>query len=333
MIKDLVTILTPAYNSETLIPRLLDSVLKQTYTHISMIVINDGSTDRTEEVVRKYIPMFEQHGYSLQIVNQKNRGQATAINNGLKYVEGEFLIWPDSDDWYAGPEAISKFVKALKSYGDDVAVVRCAYNRISEDDMKLIRIDYPCMSNAPANIFEEAVKGSKHFWLEPGGWMIKTKFLDELIPNREIYQSRLTGQNAQILWPYLFHKKCVSVEEPLFTYLVRKDSHSRNFFKDLDIKIKKEEEILNTFKAVLYSIKGLDIKTADKLLINRKKNLLTHEYHYLQQTGQWNKMHKCYNQIKSLSSNHSTGKRMKIKNIISFIPFIRDLVLKKNTKE
>ncbi len=330
MIKDLVTILTPAYNSETLIPRLLNSVLKQTYAHISMIVVNDGSTDRTEEVIRSYIPKFEERGYSLKIINQKNEGQSAAINNGLKYVEGEFLIWPDSDDWYEGSEAISKLVTALKSYGDDVAVARCAYNRIKEEDMTVIRVDYPCTGNQPANIFEDAVKGAEHFWLEPGGWMIKTKFLDEFIPNREIYQSRLTGQNTQILWPYLFHKKCVAVEEPLFSYLIRKNSHSRAFFKDLDVRIKQQEEIYATFKAVLYSIRGLDQNTADELLINRRASLLRSEYRYLQLAGRWNEMHKCYNQIKKISPNHSIGKRMKIKNMVSFIPFVRDILLNRN---
>lgn len=329
MIKDLVTILTPAYNGEHLIIRLLDSILLQTYPHISMVVINDGSTDNTQKIVESYIPKFIHKGYQLTIHSQPNGGLSNAINNGLKYVEGEFLVWPDIDDWYASSEAISKLVAALKSYGDDVAVARCAYNRIKEEDMTVIRVDYPCMGNQPANIFEDAVKGAEHFWLEPGGWMIKTKFLDEFIPHREIYQSRLTGQNTQILWPYLFYKKCVAVEEPLFSYLIRKNSHSRAFFRDLDVKIKQQEEIYATFKAVLCSIRGLDQNTADELLINRRIYLLRLEYGYLQLAGRWNEMHKCYNQIKKISPNHSIGKRMKIKNMISFIPFARDIILNK----
>lgn len=332
MIKDLVTILTPAYNGEHLITRLLDSVLLQTYKNISMIVINDGSTDNTKKIVESYIPKFKQKGYNLTIYNQPNGGLSNAINNGLKLVEGEYLVWPDIDDWYSSHDAISKLVTSLKSYGDDVAVARCAYNRITEDDMKIIRVDYPCMGDEPKDIFEETVKGSQHFWLEPGGWMIKTKFLDEFIPHREIYQSRLTGQNTQILWPYLFHKKCISVEEPLFSYLIRKNSHSRAFFQNLDTKIKQQEEIYSTFKAVLYSIKGLDQNSADKLLIYRKISLLRIKYHYLQSAGRWNDMHNCYSQIRDLCTDSSIGEKIKIKNIISYIPFIRDILLKKRIK-
>lgn len=327
MIKDLVNILTPAYNGEKLITRLLDSVLLQDYPYISMIVINDGSTDRTQNIVEQYIPRFTEKGFQLKLFNQPNGGQANAINNGLKHVDGEFLVWPDSDDWYASPSAISKLVEALKSYDDEVAVAYCAYNRVLEDGMKLIRTDYPCLTPNPSNIFEDAVRGGAHFWLEPGGWMIKTKFLDEFIPNREIYQSRLTGQNTQILWPYLFYKKCISVEEPLFSYLIRKNSHSRAFFKDLDVKIKQQEEIYATFIAVLHSIKGLDRKTAEKLLITRRKYLLTQKFQYLQLAGRWDEMHKCYNQIKNLYINQSVERKIKIKNIISFIPLIRDIIL------
>lgn len=329
MIKDLVNILTPAYNGEKFISRLLDSVLSQTYPYISMIIINDGSTDKTKEIVEQYIPKFKKKNFNLIIYDQINGGSSNAINNGLKIVDGEFLVWPDIDDWYASPNAIEKLVNALKSHDDDVAVARCAYNRINENKMNLIRVDYPCMGNEPKNIFEEAVKGSQHFWLEPGGWMIKTKFLDEFIPHREIYQSRLTGQNTQILWPYLFYKKCISVEEPLFSYLIRKNSHSRAFFSNLELKIKQQDEIYDTFKTVLKSIKGLDENKAKSLLINRKINLLKQKYHYLRLAGKWKEMHECYNQIHDLNKGHSINKKMRIKNIISYIPIIRDLLLKK----
>lgn len=333
MTKDLVNILTPAYNGEKFISRLLDSVLSQTYPHISMIIINDGSTDKTKEIIEKYIPKFKKKNFDLKLYNQINGGLSNAINNGLKFVDGEFLVWPDIDDWYASPNAIEKLVNALKSHGDDVAVARCGYNRIHEDNMNLIRIDYPCMNKDPQNIFEEAVKGSPNFWLEPGGWMIKTKFLDEFIPHREIHQSRLTGQNTQILWPYLFYKKCISVEEPLFSYLIRKNSHSRAFFNNLDLKVKQQDEIYDTFKAVLKSIKELDENKAKSLLVNRKINLLKKKYYYLCLAGKWKEMHKCYKQICNINKEHSISKKMKIKNIISYIPIIRDFLFKKDKKK
>ena len=65
MQKGLVSLLTPCYNAGHLIHRLLDSVLNQTYPFIEMIVIDDGSTDNSEQVIRSYISRFEERGYIL----------------------------------------------------------------------------------------------------------------------------------------------------------------------------------------------------------------------------------------------------------------------------
>lgn len=329
MIKDLVTILTPAYNGEHLIIRLLDSILLQTYPHISMVVINDGSTDNTQKIVESYIPKFIHKGYQLTIHSQPNGGLSNAINNGLKYVEGEFLVWPDIDDWYASSEAISKLVTALKSYGDDVAVARCAYNRIKEEDMTVIRVDYPCMGNQPANIFEDAVKGAEHFWLEPGGWMIKTKFLDELIPQREIYQSRLTGQNTQILWPYLYAKKCISVEEPLFTYLIRQNSHSRGLFKDIETKLRQQDGYYETYKNVLLSL-DLSKEKMDKILLNKEEEIILAKISICENAHDYAKMRfysREYNR-KCKQGIFCSSLRRRIKYKLYSLPFLGMIVLK-----
>lgn len=278
MIKGLVNIVTPAYNAGKYIHHLLDSVLEQTYPQVSMLVINDGSTDNTVEIVRRYIPKFEAKGYSLKVRHQVNSGQAAALNNALKLVDGEFLVWPDSDDWYSSNQAIEKFVKTLESYGDDVAVVRCAYNRVSAESQELLYVDYPNMGGVPKNIFEQAVKGEKGFWLEPGGWMVKAKFLEQIIPNREIYHSRMTGQNTQLLWPYLFYKKCIAIEEPLFTYLIRANSHSRWQYANYAKKIEQQEEYIRTFENVLKGIKDLPMEKCDALLSNRKLGILLYEF-------------------------------------------------------
>jgi len=294
MIKDLVTILTPAYNAEHLIFRLLDSVLGQTYNKISMIVVDDGSTDDTAEVIKSYIPKFEARGYNLKIVSQENSGQASAINNGLKYVDGEYLVWPDSDDWYASPEAIEKLVNALKRYGDDVGVSRCAYNRVMENSMKIIKVSYPHMGKEPRNIFDEAIKGNPIFWFEPGGWMVKTKFLDVIIPGREIYRSHLTGQNTQLLWPYLFYKKCIAIDEPLFSYLIRKNSHSRGFLKDLNKKLAQQDEIYKTYDTVISSLHGLDKNKKIEYLNLKKSDILRNKINICRNLGDYKKMHYFY---------------------------------------
>ena len=227
MVEGLVNLITPAYNSASFIFRLLDSVLIQTYPMIKMYIVDDGSTDNTRGVIEEYKPLFAKKGYELVYVYQENSGQSCAINNALKLVDGEFLLWPDSDDWYKEPYAIEKLVGAVLDSDDEVGVARCRYEFVSDCTFQTLRItSYPSYG-VPENILEDAIFERNVFMYPPGGWIIKTKFLDEFIPGRNIYTEKGAGQNAQILIPYFLNSKCVSIDEVLFCYWIKEDSHSR----------------------------------------------------------------------------------------------------------
>lgn len=227
VVKGLVNLITPAYNSASFIFRLLDSVLSQTYPMIKMYVVDDGSTDNTQEVIEGYMPLFAKKGYELEYIYQENAGQSSAINNALKLVDGEFLLWPDSDDWYKQPDAIEKLVAALKNTGDEVGVARCRYEFVAENTFQTIQIISFPNYGIPENILEDVVYGKNGFGWTPGGYIVKIKFLDRFIPNRNIHTEKEGGQNMQLMLPYIINSKCVSIEDVSFCYLVRADSHSR----------------------------------------------------------------------------------------------------------
>jgi hypothetical protein len=84
------------------------------------------------------------------------------------------------------------------------------------------------------------------------------KFLDQFIPGRNIFVNKIAGQNAQILWPYLYYKKCISIDEPWFNYLIRKNSHSRDMFKGFENKLQQQKDHYDTFVATLRTITGLN---------------------------------------------------------------------------
>lgn len=226
--KGLVNIITPAYNCAEYIPRLLDSVLAQTYPCVEMFVVDDGSTDETQDVVISYIPKFEERGYKLHYNYQTNAGQNAAINQALKWVRGEYLLYPDSDDWYKTNDAIEIMADTLSHYGDEVGIVRCQYEKIDAESMDVIgRTSFsPC--NVPCNLFEDAFYGTNEFAYAPIEFMLKTKLLDSYIKNREIYINRHIGQNYQILLPYLANTKCVTIDKVLCQYFVRNNSHSHS---------------------------------------------------------------------------------------------------------
>ena len=89
----LISVIVPAYNVEKYIKTCLDSLINQTYSNFEIIVINDGSTDQTEEILRSY-----QANPKFRIYSQKNGGLSAARNRGIKLANGELVCFIDSDD-------------------------------------------------------------------------------------------------------------------------------------------------------------------------------------------------------------------------------------------
>lgn len=272
MKKGYVTLLIPVYNLSNYIGRLLDSILRQTYQYIDVIVINDGSTDNIIDVLFEYESRFKEKCFGFKIINQENQGVSKTINNGLKLIDGEFLAWPDADDWYSSEFSIEKLVKSLQKTNDNVGIVRCCYDNINEDGTRASVVNNLISSGESENIFEDAFYHKNGFVYAPGVWMIKTKFLDRYIPNREIFTTKYGGQNPQILWPYLFYSECITLNEVLYTYLVRKQSHSRNMFNNYYIKKNQIKDYINTYINVIKSLVGMsdDEKQRRICIINEK---------------------------------------------------------------
>lgn len=92
--KPLISVIVPVYNTENYIGDCLDSILAQTYTNLEVIVINDGSKDNSELIVKEYIAKDSRIKY----VKQENSGLSTTRNNGMEIAMGKYIAFIDSDD-------------------------------------------------------------------------------------------------------------------------------------------------------------------------------------------------------------------------------------------
>ncbi len=90
-----ISIIVPVYNTEPYLGQCLDSIINQTLEDIEVICVNDGSTDNSLSVLEEYASKDNR----IRIINQENKGQGFARNNGLKNVNGEYVLFVDSDDW------------------------------------------------------------------------------------------------------------------------------------------------------------------------------------------------------------------------------------------
>jgi len=115
----------PCYNKVDYIGNMFDSIIAQEWNNIELILVNDGSTDGTHEVIAAYEPRFLERGYSVLIINQENKGVCAAAKTGLERVTGDYVCCVDADD-ELNPKYCSVMAGALDSdkYFDYVA---CSY--------------------------------------------------------------------------------------------------------------------------------------------------------------------------------------------------------------
>ncbi|MES3702680.1 glycosyltransferase family 2 protein [Staphylococcus arlettae] len=99
------TIFTPTYNRAHTLPRLFDSLVNQTNYEFEWLIVDDGSTDDTEEIVKTFIT----EKFPIRYIKQNNGGKHIATNIGLKCAYGELFTCLDSDDWFY-PEAVAFFI-------------------------------------------------------------------------------------------------------------------------------------------------------------------------------------------------------------------------------
>ena len=114
-----VSVIVPIYNVEKYLDKCLESLLKQTLKEIEIIAINDGSTDRSVEIIQKYINKF-----NIKLINKTNGGLSSARNVGLENAIGEYIAFVDSDDFIH--ENMFKELY-INSQGSDI--VFCGYNK------------------------------------------------------------------------------------------------------------------------------------------------------------------------------------------------------------
>lgn len=107
----LVSIIVPVYNVEQYIRRCIDSILNQSYKNIELIIVDDGSTDSSPQIIKEYID-------KAIIVTQQNKGQAAARNTGLYHATGAYLCFVDSDDYLLN-DAIMSMLNTIQQTNAD----------------------------------------------------------------------------------------------------------------------------------------------------------------------------------------------------------------------
>jgi glycosyltransferase involved in cell wall biosynthesis len=162
--KPLVSILIPAFNAEEWISATIESALAQTWTEKEIIIVDDGSTDETAAIARR----FSSHVVS--VITQENQGAAAARNKALGICQGDYIQWLDADDLLA-PEKIAKQMVALEDCRGQRTLVSSAWGSFFYRPQ---RADF-----TPTTLWCDLAPvewllrnlGNNH-WMQPAAWLV-----------------------------------------------------------------------------------------------------------------------------------------------------------------
>jgi glycosyltransferase involved in cell wall biosynthesis len=222
-----VSVIIPVYNAEKYIEECLNSVVNQTLNDIEIICINDGSTDKSLEILRRY----KKANSNIKIINQKNCGVSESRNLGVRMAKGEYIFFLDSDDYI------------------ELNLLDKCYNEAKKDDLDIVLFDFKNLYNysledlntnkfkniSRHNVLDNSVmSGEKafNFMIQKNveGWwtccihFFKKKFLYDIkleFNNSIMHEDILYISNAMLKARYVKY-----IEESLYNYRRRVDSRS-----------------------------------------------------------------------------------------------------------
>lgn len=211
-----VSIILPTYNRAYLIGRAIQSILNQTYQDFEIIIIDDGSKDDTEKIIRG----FKEKDNRIKYISfDANKGAAAARNAGIKMSKGEYITFQDSDDeWVI--DKLEKQMKVIETSSENI-VVYCGFWRIDGDEK--IYIPDINILNREGNINKELLKGN---FVDTPSILLPKKNLEKVGMFDENL-SRLQDWDLAIRLSKYYNFKLI--DEPLYISYVLSDSISANY--------------------------------------------------------------------------------------------------------
>lgn len=121
-----VSIIVPVYNVEQYLEECIESIIQQTYKNIEIILVDDGSTDKSRDICDNYSSMDER----IIVIHKNNGGLSSARNIGIETAQGKYIIFIDSDDYWIGNNCLLHMINLAEEYNADV--VRGEYISVNE---------------------------------------------------------------------------------------------------------------------------------------------------------------------------------------------------------
>lgn len=215
MAKNLISIIVPVYNAEKYLSRCIESILNQTYKNIQLIIINDGSTDKSLEIIEKYAA----NDNRIVLVDKENTGVSDSRNRGLDIATGEYIGFVDADD-YVESEMYEILYQEILS--DEADICCCGYQQKFADYRYDIAIDEKLVLNGTEAIISQYLRQDIRNGIFDGNWnkLFKKKCIENIR-----YENIKHGED--ILFQYKAFLNCdkmVCIPNLLYHYVSNENS-------------------------------------------------------------------------------------------------------------
>lgn len=226
----LISVIIPAYNAAKHIKGTIQSVIDQTYSNWELLVINDGSTDNTVEVVQAFLTDSR-----IKLINQQNAGVSASRNKGAELAKGDILAFLDADDLWV-PTYLERKNDALLKSGPEYGLV-LSYTQQIDGDLAKTNKYYSCPDR---NIFQHLISFEPDTTTCPSNVFIKK----EVFFQTEGFNLSLSNAADKL---FLIHAslktKCLLIKEVLWFYKV----HSANMHQNISLMV---SDYIRLFKQV-----------------------------------------------------------------------------------
>lgn len=256
----ILSVIVPVYNTEKYVEKCLESIAKQTMKDLEMIIVNDGSEDNSETVIKQWIEK-NNRTISIKYIKKKNGGLSDARNYGVREAEGKYISFVDSDDY------IDKdLYENLKQYMEEnIDLIKFKMKTIDENGQKIKELQGPIFETCTGEeAFEKLCSKDKYIdpaciYLYKREFFLKNKFKYEVGTYHEDF-----GLTPLII---INSKSFVSTGEYGYSYLQRDNSITGK--SDVQKNVKKANDVLKHYDNMIIKIENYAVNQYTKDLVKR----------------------------------------------------------------
>jgi glycosyltransferase involved in cell wall biosynthesis len=197
-----ITVFVTNYNYEQYVGRAIESALAQTYDGVSVIVVDDGSRDKSVEVIR---------GYPVELLCKENGGQVSAVAHGVDHLSGDVVIFLDSDD-YLYPNACEEIAKV---YRPGVSLIQYKLDKVRDGEVIGSYPDYPFMAS---NHKENVLKHGFIHTSPTSGNAFSVDHIRRMMARLDLGGQKMNGVDGYIIFGAPFTGEVVSIDLALGAY-------------------------------------------------------------------------------------------------------------------